>query len=291
MATHLSDCGSILLLTDFIPGSLPLYESLLSSISWDTRIRARKSMSFGLPYNYSGIEWPGAPLPDPIIQVLSRVAAEVGFEPNNCLANYYPDGQSTMGFHSDSTAELEPGTGIAVVSLGAERTIAFRRMDDKTVTESYPLLSGSLLWMCLEMQAQWKHAILGDATARGGRISLTFRQMRTETKCWNSSFERNQEMARDQRPNKAKKNKYADPKTGQFRHTDGDRRHRRGASAKDAIKNKKLLREAGGSEPDSPAECDDAESGSQDAAEAAAHKLRQGDWEAAMTRSHQVALS
>jgi|GEM_PF-3285945 len=50
-------------------------------------------------------------------------------------------------------------------------------------------------------------------------------------------------MARHPKPKKANKGKYADPKTGEFRHTDGDRRHRRGASAKEAIKNKKLLRE------------------------------------------------
>lgn len=61
-------------------------------------------------------------------------------------------------------------------------------------------------------------------------------------------------MAHDDKP---KKGKYTDPKTGQFRHTDGDRRHRRGASAKDAIKNKKLMRELGGGLP--PDEPGDAE--------------------------------
>jgi alkylated DNA repair dioxygenase AlkB len=84
-----------------------------------------------------------------------------------------------MGFHSDSIAELEPGTGIAVVSLGAERTITFQRIDDKMVCESYRLPTGSLLWMCPEMQAEWRHAILADKDATGGRISLTFRRMKT----------------------------------------------------------------------------------------------------------------
>jgi alkylated DNA repair dioxygenase AlkB len=178
MATQLRDSGLVRLLPEVVPNSLALYEHLAASVVWDTRIRARKSMSFGLPYNYSGIEWPAAPFPDAIIPLRDRVAREVGFEPNNCLANYYPTGDSTMGFHSDSTAELEPGTGIAVVSLGAERTITFRRIDDKTVSESYQLPSGSLLWMCPEMQAEWRHAILADATT-SGRISLTFRRMKT----------------------------------------------------------------------------------------------------------------
>lgn len=177
MATRLLDTGSIRLLTDFLVDSRSLYEHLAASVVWDTRIRARKSMSFGLPYNYSGTEWPAAPFPDAIVPVLARVAKVLGFEPNNCLANFYPTGDSTMGFHSDSTAELEPGTGVAVVSLGAERTITFRRANDKTASESYSLASGSLLWMCPEMQSDWRHAILADSQATGGRISLTFRQM------------------------------------------------------------------------------------------------------------------
>lgn len=179
MPASLLNSGSIRLCPSFLPDSLALYERLVTSVVWDTRIRARKSMSFGLPYNYSGIEWPAAPFPDAVAALLAPVAAEVGFEPNNCLAKYYPDADSSMGFHSDSTAELNAGTGIAVLSLGAERTITFRRIADKTVNESYPLASGSLLWMSPEMQAEWRHAILTDRSATGGRISLTFRRMKT----------------------------------------------------------------------------------------------------------------
>jgi hypothetical protein len=54
-------------------------------------------------------------------------------------------------------------------------------------------------------------------------------------------------MARDKKPNKSK---YTDPKTGEYRHTDGDRRHRRGASAKDAVKLKRRLQEQGGLPPE-----------------------------------------
>lgn len=56
-------------------------------------------------------------------------------------------------------------------------------------------------------------------------------------------------MAGDKNP-KARKNKYADPKTGEFRHADGDRRHRRGSSAKDAVKLKRQMQERGGLPPE-----------------------------------------
>ena len=60
-------------------------------------------------------------------------------------------------------------------------------------------------------------------------------------------------MARDKKPQKANKKKYADPKTGAFRHSDGDRRHRDfGAAAKDAVKLKRLMQELGGLSPEEP---------------------------------------
>jgi hypothetical protein len=66
-------------------------------------------------------------------------------------------------------------------------------------------------------------------------------------------------MARDKKPEQAKNKKYADPKTGTFRHSDGDRRHRRGASAKDAVKHKKLMQELGGLPPEEPTDDDPAD--------------------------------
>lgn len=178
MRSTLLAAGSIRLSANFCPDHAELFALLRDSIAWDARLKARKSASFGRPYNYSGIEWPANPFPAAIEALLAPVGAEVGFAPNNCLANFYPDGRSTMGFHSDSTAELAPGTGIAVLSLGAERVITFRRTDDKTANERYPLAPGSLLWMSPEMQSEWRHAVLADENLTAGRISLTFRRMK-----------------------------------------------------------------------------------------------------------------
>ncbi|MBY0459328.1 MAG: alpha-ketoglutarate-dependent dioxygenase AlkB [Gemmataceae bacterium] len=178
MSLSLLESGAIRLRPDFLHDSHKLFEHLTHAIAWDTRFRARQMASFGLPYNYSGVVWPVSPFPESVGRLLPLVAAEVGFEPNNCLANFYPDGEASMGFHSDATDELAPNTGIAVLSLGAERTITFRR-HDKTASESHALPSGSLLWMCLGMQADWRHAVLADKAVAGGRISLTFRLMKT----------------------------------------------------------------------------------------------------------------
>jgi alkylated DNA repair dioxygenase AlkB len=174
----LLDAGAIWIEDDFIPYSLALFKTLAVSVTWDDRMRARQAASFGLPYNYSGVVWPEAPFPEPVAEILERVAVRLGYRPNNCLAHLYPGGDSSMGFHADATDDLEADTGIAVVSLGAERVLTFRSQGDRSRQENYPLKTGSLLFMCAEMQRDWKHAILPATDIRGGRISLTFRRMK-----------------------------------------------------------------------------------------------------------------
>jgi alkylated DNA repair dioxygenase AlkB len=178
MPQSLLDAGDVWIDEHFIDGHEELYERLVGSIAWDGRIRARLAASFGLPYNYSGIVWPEAPFPELLVPVLDLVSDAVGYRPNNCLAHYYPDGGSTMGFHSDATDDLEAGTGIAIVSLGAERPLTFRNLQDRAVRESYPMRGGSLFYMSPRMQVKWQHGILAQEEVEGGRISLTFRRMK-----------------------------------------------------------------------------------------------------------------
>lgn len=151
-----------------------LFDMLKHSVPWDQRMKARKTASFGVAYNYSQITYAESPMPAELQEVCKQLEQALGFLPNNCLLNYYEDGLASMGFHSDSSEELLPGTGIAIVSLGAVRSIIFRSKADKTVEFSYPLPSGSLLYMTKQIQDHWLHAI-PKAENAGERISLTFR--------------------------------------------------------------------------------------------------------------------
>jgi alkylated DNA repair dioxygenase AlkB len=165
---------NLIINNEFIPDSHLLCDRLISIIDWDDRMRARKTASFGSPYNYSDIDYPFSPMLDELVPVLNKLEEKFEFRPNNCLINYYPNGDSTMGFHSDSIDELVGDTGISIISLGAERAIAFQNKQDKTQQYSYLLKSGSLLFMSQDIQKHWKHAILKQPET-GGRISLTFR--------------------------------------------------------------------------------------------------------------------
>ncbi|HVL11045.1 MAG TPA: hypothetical protein VM529_00670 [Gemmata sp.] len=55
-------------------------------------------------------------------------------------------------------------------------------------------------------------------------------------------------MASDKKPNKAKKSKYA-TKSGEYRHSDGDRRRRGGPNVEQAIRDKKTRQTFDGGVP------------------------------------------
>jgi alkylated DNA repair dioxygenase AlkB len=159
----------------FVPEADSLFEHIRHEVEWDQRMRARQTASFGEPYNYSGISYSFQPMPEPLLPVLNKIENRFAYRPNNCLANYYPNGEATMGFHSDAIEELAQDTGIIIVSLGAERRIHFQNKQDKSIRHQFTLGNGSLLLMSQDVQRDWKHAILKDAEVEGGRISLTFR--------------------------------------------------------------------------------------------------------------------
>lgn len=105
-----------------------LFSTLQHTVEWDERMQARKTASYGKAYNYSNISYPYQDLLPELQNINKLIEAELGFEPNNCLINYYLDGKSKMGFHSDQTDILEEKTGIAIVSLVESRTLRFRNI-------------------------------------------------------------------------------------------------------------------------------------------------------------------
>ena len=153
-----------------------MFAEIRNSVDWDERIKARKTASFGVSYNYSGITYPKTPMMKCLITVCDKIESAIAFRPNNCLMNYYLDGNSTMGYHSDSAEELKQGTGVVIISLGAERTISYRSKLDKEHKVKYKLKNGALLYMDKDVQQKWMHAIPKESGV-GERISLTFRHI------------------------------------------------------------------------------------------------------------------
>lgn len=146
---------------------------MLADVAWDERMRARRTASFGVPYNYAGQRYDTVPMPPQITAIADCARAHSGHAFNNCLANLYETGDNTMGFHQDSYDGLDPGSTVAIFSLGAARRLVFRSLDRNHRTELI-LEHGSLLLMTAMTQRGWAHAVPRSPTP-GCRISLTFR--------------------------------------------------------------------------------------------------------------------
>lgn len=154
-----------------------LFEDLKANVVWDESMIARKTASFGVAYNYSQMNYPFQAMPPRILEMCTMINDLLGFMPNNCLINYYLDGKSKMGFHSDQTDILEDTTGIAIVSLGEARVLRFKKIIEEGMVFDYLLPSGSLLYMTQELQTEWVHAIPKSET-KLDRMSLTFRKIK-----------------------------------------------------------------------------------------------------------------
>jgi len=160
---------------NFVDDPHKLFIELRDSVKWDERMTKRKTASFGVSYDYSGISYPETKMIDSL-QSICRKIEGVCFIPNNCLLNYYENGDSSMGFHSDSAQELAEGTGVVIISLGAERHISYKSKSSPEIIQKYKLAAGMLLYMDNEVQENWLHAIKKEKDV-GQRISLTFRKI------------------------------------------------------------------------------------------------------------------
>ena len=170
----------IVLLNNFVANHNSLLEQTMNTCDWDKSMNARWTASFGIPYEYNGMEYPVKPFPDFMLSMISEISNTIrGLEPNNCLVNLYHDGDSSMGFHSDNLEQLVEGTGVAIISLGSTRTLRYKNKTYKDNVHDYELKAGSLVYMDDDVQAEWLHAIPKCDTTEP-RISLTFRQLKTK---------------------------------------------------------------------------------------------------------------
>ncbi|TWV98769.1 alpha-ketoglutarate-dependent dioxygenase AlkB [Chitinophaga pinensis] len=169
--------NGITFISDFVADPEALFTSLRDNVLWDERMTARKTASYGVAYNYSQISYPFQAFTPGLQELVAAIGSTLGFTPNNCLINYYPDGKSKMGYHADQTDILEAGTGIAIVSVGEMRTLRFKNIKDPTELIDFPLNAGSLIYMTQAVQDEWLHAVPAADTGHG-RMSLTFRSIK-----------------------------------------------------------------------------------------------------------------
>lgn len=132
----------------------------------------------GAVYRYVGIERKSHERPPLLASLWAKVEAETRAEFNFCLCLLYPDGEASLGWHSDDERDLVSGSPIASVSLGAERTFALRVKGTGSRCAAVELAHGSLLVMSGKCQAHTEHTITPESRVKLPRINLTFRSVR-----------------------------------------------------------------------------------------------------------------
>lgn len=177
-----------------------LYDNLLTELPWQpdivtlfgkTHVTTRQIVWMGgseVSYHYSGQTRRAIPWSKQILHVKQHIEQQllsngINVDFNSCLLNYYPSGDDGMGYHADDEKQLGTKPIIASLSLGATRKFVFKhktiRQKNKPVKVELYLESGQLIVMHGDTQDFWKHTITKTKTVASGRISLTFRQIRS----------------------------------------------------------------------------------------------------------------
>lgn len=142
----------------------------------------RYYLNFGYNYNFSGVFNKSIEIPELLENYLDyciELEKEENKENNfewGILVNWYDDGESYIGYHSDDEKDLIKNSNIYCFSLGDERDFCLKSKETGKV-EKIKLRNNSLVIMCGTCQKSHKHSI--PKRAKGNRrISITIRKFK-----------------------------------------------------------------------------------------------------------------
>lgn len=169
---------------DILPGWLRgadmLFDRLVDNVPWRAEQRQMYERVVDVPRLLC---WygEGDELPDPVVAqartTLSRhYRAELGESFVSAGMCYYRDGRDSVAWHGDRIGRgRTQDTMVAIVSLGAARSLLLRPRGGGAPSIRYDVGHGDLLVMGGSCQRTWEHAIPKTARAVGPRISIQFR--------------------------------------------------------------------------------------------------------------------
>ena len=128
-------------------------------------------------YSYSNKKMIPKPWISELLNIKTKLYTKLNLNFNSVLLNYYPDGNSGMGWHSDNEKELGNNPIILSLSLGAERDFIFKNKLHQNNKIKIKLNNGSLLLMNHDCQTYWKHCLPKRKKVTESRINLTFRNI------------------------------------------------------------------------------------------------------------------
>lgn len=164
-----------------------LFDAIRDDLAWIRHPGSPRAEYYsardGLPYAYKAYggmrQYDSQPLDFAIAHCWERAEAFTRTKYDAVFLNMYEDGKDHLGWHADDSPEMDDERAIAIISLGAEREIWFRRADPERrliSCDRLRLAHGSLCVMPPGMQDTHQHRTpKSDRMNCGPRISLTFR--------------------------------------------------------------------------------------------------------------------
>ncbi len=177
----------------FTPELVPSFDKVVE-------IKKRRTVNFGLDYDYSRTAKPSVPWEPLALAIKQKLESQLGVTLQQCACNYYLDPEGHISAHSDKSTPVNGVKSapnlIVSLSLGSLRQMALRpirpgregndrnqlvtmndvrKEKDAVVIDLEP---GSLVIFNGVLNHTWKHAIpqAENKSAAGDRISLTYRE-------------------------------------------------------------------------------------------------------------------
>ena len=164
----------------WIAGADALFERLAETVPWRAERRHMYDRVVDVPRLLS-FYGEGDPLPDPMLDDAKRAldehyAQELGEPFRTAGLCLYRDGRDSVAWHGDTIGRgSTQDTMVAIISLGAPRSLLLRPRGGGGRTLRHDLGHGDLLVMGGSCQRTWEHAVPKSTRATGPRISVQFR--------------------------------------------------------------------------------------------------------------------
>ncbi|RDS79340.1 alpha-ketoglutarate-dependent dioxygenase AlkB [Dyella monticola] len=152
---------------------------------WHASTRMMYERLVGVPRLHCHYAVTDPALPKVLRDALIVVRQHVDAPFNSIGLNFYRDEHDSVAPHNDKLHELVRHQPIALLSLGATRTMVIQRKQPPRLKTALELETGSLLVMGWNAQLNYDHGIPKLREPAGPRISVAFRvRPERENKTW-----------------------------------------------------------------------------------------------------------
>ncbi len=178
--TMLTDGAWIDVRRGWVTGADTLFERLVDAVPWRAERRQMYDRVVAVP-RLVAFYAEAQPLPDPALDAArqaldARYAPELGEPFRTAGLCLYRDGRDSVAWHGDTIGRgSTEDTMVAIVSVGAPRSLLLRPRLGGGPTLRHDLGHGDLIVMGGSCQRTWQHAVPKSTRALGPRISIQFR--------------------------------------------------------------------------------------------------------------------